>query len=99
MDQENMSGMVIGAWGAVTATCSGIGMSLGGAIRDLVAQLAMSGAIGSALMSPATGYSFVYHIEIYLLFVTLIALGPLVAKRTVLAVSKKSKFGLADFPG
>jgi len=99
MDQENMSGMVIGAWGAVTATCSGIGMLLGGAIRDLVGQLAMSGAIGSALMNPATGYSFVYHIEIYLLFVTLVALGPLVAKRTVLGVSKTSKFGLADFPG
>ena len=99
MDQENMSGMVIGAWGAVTATCSGIGMLLGGAIRDLVGQLATSGAIGSALMNPATGYSFVYHIEIYLLFITLVALGPLVAKRTVLGVSKTSKFGLADFPG
>ena len=99
MEQENMSGMVIGAWGAVTATCSGIGMSLGGVIRDLIAELAMSGAIGSALMSPATGYSFVYHIEIYLLFITLVALGPLVAKRKSLSVSKIGKFGLADFPG
>jgi len=99
MEQENMSGMVIGAWGAVTATCSGIGMSLGGVIRDLIAELAMSGMIGSALMNPATGYSFVYHIEIYLLFITLVALGPLVAKRTSLSVSKMGKFGLADFPG
>ena len=99
MDQEGMSGMVIGAWGAVTATCAGIGMSLGGVIRDLVAELAMNGMIGSALMSPATGYSFVYHIEIYLLFVALIALGPLVAKNTNRGVSKRSKFGLADFPG
>ena len=74
-------------------------MSLGGGIRDLVGQLATSGAIGSALMSPAIGYSFVYHIEIYLLFITLIALGPLVARRTSLGVSKISKFGLADFPG
>ena len=99
MEQENNSGMVIGAWGAVTATCSGVGMSMGGVIRDLVAELAMSGSIGSALMNPATGYSFVYHIEIYLLFFTLIALGPLVAKRTSFNVAKMGKFGLADFPG
>jgi len=99
MEQENNSGMVIGAWGAVTATCSGVGMSMGGVIRDLVAELAMSGSIGSALMNPATGYSFVYHIEIYLLFITLIALGPLVAKRTSFNVAKMGKFGLADFPG
>jgi BCD family chlorophyll transporter-like MFS transporter len=98
MDQENKTGMVIGAWGAVTATCSGIGMSLGGVIRDLVSDLAMGGAIGSTLMNPATGYSFVYHIEIYLLFITLIALGPLVAKKRNLDISKMSQFGLADFP-
>jgi BCD family chlorophyll transporter-like MFS transporter len=98
MDQENMTGMVIGAWGAVTATCSGIGMFLGGAIRDLVTELALSGSIGSALNNQATGYSFVYHIEIYLLFFTLIALGPLVSKKRNLGVSKMSKLGLADFP-
>ncbi|MBU3538313.1 BCD family MFS transporter [Polynucleobacter sp. UK-Gri1-W3] len=99
MDKENMSGMVIGAWGAVTATCSGIGMSLGGVVRDVVADLAMNGVIGSALISPATGYSFVYHIEIYLLFITLVALGPLVNKGSNKVGSKMSKFGLADFPG
>jgi len=99
MDKENMSGMVIGAWGAVTATCSGIGMSLGGLVRDVVADLAMNGVIGSALISPATGYSFVYHIEIYLLFITLVALGPLVNRSSNKAGSKMSKFGLADFPG
>ncbi|CAM3803369.1 BCD family MFS transporter [Polynucleobacter antarcticus] len=98
MERDHMAGMVIGAWGAVTATCAGIGMSLGGVIRDVVAELAMSGSLGTALISPATGYSFVYHIEIYLLFITLIALGPLVAKKPKLGSSKISKFGLADFP-
>jgi BCD family chlorophyll transporter-like MFS transporter len=34
--------------------------------------------LGEALDTPSTGYSVVYHIEIYLLFATLIALGPLV---------------------
>ena len=38
----------------------------------------MSGAFGTALADPATGYSFVYHLELGLLFVTLIAIGPLV---------------------
>ena len=42
----------------------------------------------SALASPATGYSFVYHLEMYLLFATLVALGPLVRSQLghVLAV-------------
>ena len=49
---------------------------------------------------PSVPYSVVYHIEIGLLFVTLIALGPLVAplgaaRRTTPAAS----FGLADLPG
>jgi BCD family chlorophyll transporter-like MFS transporter len=41
----------------------------------------------------------VYHIEIYLLFATLVALGPLVASRHQRPVSGIKKFGLADFPG
>jgi BCD family chlorophyll transporter-like MFS transporter len=99
IEQENMTGMVIGAWGAVTATCSGIGMSIGGVIRDGVSTLATSGAIGPVLNGAGTGYSVVYHIEIYLLFATLVALGPLVASRHQRPVSGIKKFGLADFPG
>ncbi len=99
IEQENMTGMVIGAWGAVTATCSGIGMSIGGVIRDGVSTLATSGAIGPVLNGAGTGYSVVYHIEIYLLFATLVALGPLVASRHQRSVSGIKKFGLADFPG
>ena len=99
IDQDNMTGMVIGAWGAVTATCSGIGMSIGGVIRDGVSTLATSGAIGPVLNGAGTGYSVVYHIEIYLLFATLVALGPLVASRHQRSVSGIKKFGLADFPG
>jgi BCD family chlorophyll transporter-like MFS transporter len=38
----------------------------------------MNGRLGEALANPATGYSVVYHIEIALLFATLIAVGPLV---------------------
>jgi BCD family chlorophyll transporter-like MFS transporter len=38
-------------------------------------------ALGRGLVTPATGYSFVYHLEIGLLFVTLVVLGPLVRAR------------------
>jgi BCD family chlorophyll transporter-like MFS transporter len=58
--------------------------------------------LGSALDSNATGYSFVYHLEFYLLFATLIVLGPLVAYRTPKLGSEKGvdkKFGLAELPG
>jgi BCD family chlorophyll transporter-like MFS transporter len=58
-------------------------------------------------MSPVTGYSFVYHIELYTLFAALIALGPLVrtARNRTSGKSAASpeptpqKFGLADLPG
>jgi BCD family chlorophyll transporter-like MFS transporter len=48
---------------------------------------------------PATGYSVVYHLEIAVLFATLIALGPLV--RIAFQPQPNptgGKIGLADFP-
>jgi BCD family chlorophyll transporter-like MFS transporter len=70
--------MALGVWGAVQASAAGGAIALGGLIRDGVGALAARGALGPALTGPAIGYSVVYHIEIYLLFATLIALGPLV---------------------
>ncbi len=80
MDRERNgeSGLALGAWGAAQATSAGVAIALGGALRDGVTQLAMRGALGAAMRNPATGYSFVYHLEIALLFATLIAIGPLV---------------------
>lgn len=89
-------GLALGAWGAAQATAAGLAILIGGTLRDVVGSLAMSGRLGEALATPATGYSFVYHLEIYMLFVTLIALGPLVR---VQAFRKSSgPIGLADFP-
>ena len=48
-------------------------------------------------MNPALGYSVVYHIEVYLLFFTLIALGPLVRIRRISNATRRP-IGLADFP-
>jgi BCD family chlorophyll transporter-like MFS transporter len=49
------------------------------------------------LADPATGYAVVYQLEIGLLFMTLIALGPLV-KTHPPEPSPKNPFGLAEFP-
>ncbi len=91
------AGLALGAWGAVQATCAGLAMAAGGAVRDGVSELAVLGSLGPALSTPATGYSVVYHTELLLLFVTLIAIGPLV-RRSPVHRSAKDNFGLADLP-
>ncbi len=96
IENTGMAGMAIGAWGAVNTTASGIAISMGGLIRDLVSDLALKGYLGDALENPAIGYQFVYHIEIYLMFATLIALGPLVVYQRKRVST--TKFGLADLP-
>ena len=100
-DSFGNSGLVLGAWGAVTATATGLSMACGGVIRDAVSTLALEGRIGSVLVTAGTGYSFVYHLEICLLLATLIVIGPMVrlAGRPRGPASSASKFGLAEFPG
>jgi BCD family chlorophyll transporter-like MFS transporter len=98
------AGLALGAWGAAQATAQGMSTAMGGAIRDGVGALATSGALGPALDDPATGYSVVYHIEIGLLFATLVALGPLVRRTgpardtTHRPNPREARIGLADFP-
>ena len=98
MEEGGFVGMALGAWGAVQAAGLGLSAFFGGGIRDLVSTLATNGALGTALASPATGYSFVYHLEILLLFITLVVIGPLVGRRIEVAASSR-KFGLAEMPG
>jgi len=95
---ERTSGLALGAWGAVQATGAGLGLALGGALRDLTANLALSGRLGEALLSPITGYSVVYHLEIALLFATLIAIGPLARHSARGPSPRPAPFGLAEFP-
>ena len=99
LDRGGRHGLALGAWGAVQATAAGVGIALGGGLRDLVDGLATGGALGPALASPATGYAFVYHIEIGLLFATVVALGPLVGRARRLEQRRSAPFGLAEFPG
>jgi BCD family chlorophyll transporter-like MFS transporter len=75
-------------------------MALGGVVRDLAGHLAMQGWLGESLVSKATGYSVVFHLEIYLLFVVLVALGPLARRRSSTPVQHAPQpFGLAQMPG
>lgn len=96
LSERGQSGLAIGAWGAVQATLAGLAITLSGALRDVLSGLATRGVLGPGLRSPALGYSFVYHLEIALLFGTLIALGPLVRKSA--RRSTPARFGLAELP-
>ncbi|MEQ8405987.1 MAG: BCD family MFS transporter [Oceanicaulis sp.] len=93
------SGLALGAWGAVQATAAGAATAVGGGLRDLVQNLADAGALGPAMTGPAAGYSFVYHIEIALLFAALAAIGPLARHAGGREERQSGKFGLAEFPG
>jgi BCD family chlorophyll transporter-like MFS transporter len=99
LERDGQSGMALGAWGAVQASATGVAIALGGAIRDIVAQLAVHGGLGPALSGASVGYSVVYHLEIALLFATLVAIGPLVRPSRAFRSQPSSKFGLTEFPG
>jgi BCD family chlorophyll transporter-like MFS transporter len=80
-DQIAGTGLALGVWGAVQAGAAGVAIALGGALRDFISALATRGSLGPALSGPAVGYGFVYLLEILLLFVALIVLGPLAGTR------------------
>jgi BCD family chlorophyll transporter-like MFS transporter len=93
------AGLALGAWGAAQATAAGLSIFLAGALRDAIGHLAQSGALGRALTDPQLGYSFVYHLEIGLLFLTLIAIGPLVRVAPLVPTKTPGEgFGIAEFP-
>jgi BCD family chlorophyll transporter-like MFS transporter len=81
--RDGQIGLALGIWGAVQASAAGSAVAAGGLIRDLVSYLAVNGMLGEGLESQQIGYSCVYHIEIALLFATLIAIGPLVRRPSV----------------
>ena len=73
-------GLALGAWGAVQSAAAGIAMFFGGALRDVVTGITTQGLWGPAMTDPSVGYSMVYHVEMLLLFITLVAIGPLVRR-------------------
>jgi len=91
------TGIVLGAWGAVQATAAGLAIAAGGLLRDTVAGA--SAALGPAFASPEAAYGVVYHVEIALLFATLVAIGPLVRYAPAPGAGRGQGFGLAELPG
>ncbi|MEM9206296.1 MAG: MFS transporter [Pseudomonadota bacterium] len=100
MDLSDVSdnGLVLGAWGAVQATAAGVGLALGGTLRDIVGSIGEAGVLGQAFQVPSAGYTFVYHLEIGLLFAAIIAIGPLIRARRLLKHPNNTNFGLAEMP-
>lgn len=97
--EKSDNGLAIGAWGAVQTTAIGLALGAGGLIRDGVNSVLETGGASSALHAPAAGYGVVYHIEIGLLFGSLIAIGPLVSRHRTDRLTQSRPFGLADMPG
>lgn len=75
---DGLNGLVLGAWGTAQAAAAGCAVAGGGALRDLTSELAATGYFGATLSGAATGYLAVYQLEIVVLFLTLVVLGPLV---------------------
>lgn len=102
LDRAAGTGLAVGAWGSVQATCAGLALALGGLLRDAVARLAEGGALGPGIEGPAGAYGFVYHLEVALLFAALVAIGPLAAprrSREEADAAPAAGFGLAEMPG
>ena len=76
----DQTGLALGTWGAVQASAAGLAIALGGIIRDVVASTVPQGSLGAA-----TGYTFVYGIEVVLLFAALVTMIPLIRPAQVLA--------------
>ena len=94
-------GLALGAWGAAQATGAGLAIAIGGATRDIVNAFALNDSFGVSLNNKATGYLFVYHIELVLLMVTLVILSPLIKNarnKKIKSNQKSARIGMADFP-
>ncbi len=71
----NQIGLALGAWGAVQATCAGIGVALAGIVRDIL--VAMPAAQG---LSPHAPYNLVFGIDIAFLALAVLVALPLSAR-------------------
>ncbi|MEM9501264.1 MAG: BCD family MFS transporter [Pseudomonadota bacterium] len=100
--KSETAGLAVGAWGAVQATCAGVAIAIGGALRDIVFLFAMDGSLSPVLATRATGYGTVYIIEILLLLAGLAAIGPLVGHGRNSTTDPRDNagqpFGLREFP-
>jgi BCD family chlorophyll transporter-like MFS transporter len=99
LDRAAGTGLAVGAWGSVQATCAGLSLAMGGVLRDGITHLAERGVLGPGLQGPAGAYGAVYQLEVLLLFAALAAAGPLCAPRRAPSPLRSPVFGLAELPG
>jgi BCD family chlorophyll transporter-like MFS transporter len=97
MPEKEMTGMVLGAWGAVQATASGLSMAVGGVLKDSFANFASKGYLGEALIDKSSGYGLVFALEMSLLFLALVAMAPL-SRKKLKEYPHAAQFGLAELP-
>ena len=85
-------GLALGAWGAVQATSAGVAMAVAGGLRDSI------GSVTTAVTEPVPGMGYLatYTLAVAGLFVLLVVLGPLAARRR--ADVQPVPFGIAEFP-
>ena len=69
-------GLALGSWGAVQATCAGVGVALAGIVRDLI--LVMQPASGLQVHTP---YNVVFSIEMIFLVLAILVALPLGTRR------------------
>ncbi|WP_296574574.1 PucC family protein [Phreatobacter sp.] len=69
---EGQAGLALGAWGAIQATAAGLGIALGGILRDVAMSMGALEGLGAA-----RGYMIVYATEIVLLLATFAAMSSL----------------------
>ncbi|WP_147111539.1 PucC family protein [Tateyamaria sp. syn59] len=84
---NNQIGLSLGAWGAVQATCAGVGIALAGIVRDIVVVMpAFAG------LPASTPYNMVFIIEMAFLAMAILVAIPLLLRGTRLkAVNARSK--------
>ncbi|MEH6789314.1 BCD family MFS transporter [Parasphingorhabdus sp.] len=98
LSNSGNAGLALGAWGAVQASCAGLGIALGGLIRDGIAYVALTEGMGPTLADRATGYGTVFCLEILLLLVTMVVLGPVIGRGRERVDGDAAGFGLSEFP-
>jgi BCD family chlorophyll transporter-like MFS transporter len=96
LPHQGEHGLALGAWGAVQATSAGVAMAAAGFIRDWVSSATDGSQAQVADPFPGLGYVTTYAIAVVGLFVLMVVLGPLAAKRR--DDVRAMPFGIAEFP-
>ncbi len=72
---DHQVGLALGSWGAVQATAAGIGVALGGIVRDVLVEMAPEGGL-----APHAPYNVVFSIEMLFLALAVLVALPLAAR-------------------